>query len=81
MTTLAAIKRVLAQLSPEQRARLQMLVESQSAPEPKPEPMLALVQSAKAPAAPRREVRDARLIDWRPLPPRPKPYDPLGSWR
>lgn len=84
MTSIGAVKRALAQLSPEQRERLRALVESQPAPEPVAEepgvaPVLAQPIAQPRPAAPTR--RETRLIDWRPLPPRPKPYDPLEAFR
>jgi hypothetical protein len=86
MTTIGDIERVIAQLSPEQRARLQTLVESQSAPEPQPSAVV-LAWNAQATAADTasREPRISRpardLINWKPRPPQPVFSDPLAEYR
>ncbi|TIP74847.1 MAG: hypothetical protein E5X53_12465 [Mesorhizobium sp.] len=87
MTSIGAVKRALAQLSPEQRARLQALVESQPAPEPmQPHgwssigfvstPML---KPAKPPAEARIIERVDRDMGWRHR--QPVFSDPLEFYR
>lgn len=93
MTTLADIERVLATLSPEQKAKLRTLVDSRTAA-----PVVALIELAaerggqlghdvdRSPEPPKPAPRKAAPVrdlvgPWVPPPLKPKPYDPLGAWR
>lgn len=82
MTTLGDIKRVIAKLSPDQRAQLKALVAIQP-PAPEPPSPVIIIEARPPQSRPPVVARPTRDLvgPWRPLPRQPKQSDPLSMFR